>query len=179
VVQIWPGQTVTCLHTNRPGHIWTTLYYCTAISARYCGATNKVWKQNNLMTLFWDTLYTGKTQVPCKLNRNQVTYEYCNSCMKVMKIPFCHVSVIHRRNVTWMKLRQRRFLLNVGSNLPSFMASHLWRLQFWERESALRYRTHYDRVSTRLEAETAEWCVKDFTSNHYINLCPSNYQPTC
>jgi hypothetical protein len=27
VVQIWPGQTVTCLHTNSPGHIWTTLYY--------------------------------------------------------------------------------------------------------------------------------------------------------
>jgi hypothetical protein len=26
VVQIWPGQTVTCLHTNLPGHIWTTLY---------------------------------------------------------------------------------------------------------------------------------------------------------
>jgi hypothetical protein len=26
VVQIWPGQTVTCLHTNRPGHIWITLY---------------------------------------------------------------------------------------------------------------------------------------------------------
>ena len=28
VVQIWPGQTVTCLHTNSPGHIWTTLYVC-------------------------------------------------------------------------------------------------------------------------------------------------------
>ena len=26
VVQIWPRQTVTCLHTNRPGHIWTTCY---------------------------------------------------------------------------------------------------------------------------------------------------------
>jgi hypothetical protein len=26
VVQIWPGQTVTCWHTNSPGHIWTTLY---------------------------------------------------------------------------------------------------------------------------------------------------------
>jgi hypothetical protein len=25
VVQIWQGQTVTCLHTNNPGHIWTTL----------------------------------------------------------------------------------------------------------------------------------------------------------
>jgi hypothetical protein len=26
VVQMWPWQTVTCLHTNSPGHIWTTLY---------------------------------------------------------------------------------------------------------------------------------------------------------
>jgi hypothetical protein len=26
VVQIWPGQTVTNLHTISPGHIWTTLY---------------------------------------------------------------------------------------------------------------------------------------------------------
>ena len=26
VVQIWPGQTVICLHTISPGHIWTTLY---------------------------------------------------------------------------------------------------------------------------------------------------------
>jgi hypothetical protein len=26
VVQILPAQTVTCLHTNIPGHIWTTLY---------------------------------------------------------------------------------------------------------------------------------------------------------
>jgi hypothetical protein len=26
VVQIWPGQTVTCLHTISPDHIWTTLY---------------------------------------------------------------------------------------------------------------------------------------------------------
>jgi hypothetical protein len=26
LVLLVPGQTVTCLHTNRPGHIWTTLY---------------------------------------------------------------------------------------------------------------------------------------------------------
>jgi hypothetical protein len=26
VFQIWLGQTVTCLHTNSPSHIWTTLY---------------------------------------------------------------------------------------------------------------------------------------------------------
>jgi hypothetical protein len=35
VVQIWPGQTVTCLHTNRPGHIWTTLYSRTNSNARF------------------------------------------------------------------------------------------------------------------------------------------------
>jgi hypothetical protein len=31
VVQIWPGQTVTCLHTNSPGHIWTTLYFSVSV----------------------------------------------------------------------------------------------------------------------------------------------------
>ena len=36
VVQIWPGQTVTCLHTNSPGHIWTTLY----ASNRLCRVTD-------------------------------------------------------------------------------------------------------------------------------------------
>jgi hypothetical protein len=41
VVQIWPGQTVTCLHTNRPGHIWThlvsltTLHIYSSLHSRY------------------------------------------------------------------------------------------------------------------------------------------------
>ena len=38
VVQIWPGQTVTCLDTNRPGHIWTTLYVCNE-TIRRCKVT--------------------------------------------------------------------------------------------------------------------------------------------
>jgi hypothetical protein len=33
VVQIWPGQIVTCLHTNSPGHIWTTLYFMISVQA--------------------------------------------------------------------------------------------------------------------------------------------------
>jgi hypothetical protein len=33
VVQIWQGQTVTCLHTVSPGHIWTTLYVGTAATS--------------------------------------------------------------------------------------------------------------------------------------------------
>ena len=36
VVQIWPGQTVTCLHTNRPGHIWTTLYIAVCFEHSNC-----------------------------------------------------------------------------------------------------------------------------------------------
>jgi hypothetical protein len=36
VVQIWPGQTVTCLHTNSPGHVWTTLYNTAARSRNNC-----------------------------------------------------------------------------------------------------------------------------------------------
>jgi hypothetical protein len=49
VVQIWPGQTVTYLHTNSPGHIWTTLYkevlFPEALSGharlRTCGQTHR------------------------------------------------------------------------------------------------------------------------------------------
>ena len=33
VVQIWPGQTATCLDTISPGHIWTTLYVWRNIEA--------------------------------------------------------------------------------------------------------------------------------------------------
>jgi hypothetical protein len=32
VVQMWPGQTVTCLHTISPGHIWTTFYIVCLVS---------------------------------------------------------------------------------------------------------------------------------------------------
>ena len=35
VVQIWPGQTVTCLHTNHPVHIWTTLWFFRYVSLLY------------------------------------------------------------------------------------------------------------------------------------------------
>ena len=42
VVQIWPGQTVTCLHTNRPGHIWTTLYKALALLSGRCFAQRRL-----------------------------------------------------------------------------------------------------------------------------------------
>ena len=51
VVQIWPGQTVSCLHTNSPGHIWTTLYHLRRRQQSLCGVkivtTERNRKQNN------------------------------------------------------------------------------------------------------------------------------------
>jgi hypothetical protein len=39
VVQIWPGQTVTCLHKISPGRIWTTLY----INTKFKSKDRNVW----------------------------------------------------------------------------------------------------------------------------------------
>jgi hypothetical protein len=36
VVQIWPGQTVTCLRTISPGHIWTTWYIHSSNCSKPC-----------------------------------------------------------------------------------------------------------------------------------------------
>ena len=48
VVQIWPGQTVTCLHTNRPGHIWTTLYiWWEAEGAKHKLEKQRCWYNEN------------------------------------------------------------------------------------------------------------------------------------
>jgi hypothetical protein len=35
VVQIWPGQTLTCFHTNSPGHSWPTLYIACLVSLAF------------------------------------------------------------------------------------------------------------------------------------------------
>ena len=53
VVQIWPGQTVTCLHTNSPGHIWTTLYFPGSfvdIFPWIQGGSNMTWTNCDLFT---------------------------------------------------------------------------------------------------------------------------------
>jgi hypothetical protein len=51
VVQIWPGQTLTCLHTNSPGHIWTTLYICTLAELITGGLRNWICHQVNLISI--------------------------------------------------------------------------------------------------------------------------------
>jgi hypothetical protein len=42
VVQIWPEQTMTCLHTNSPGHIWTTLYIACPVIPSYSVRSSKL-----------------------------------------------------------------------------------------------------------------------------------------
>jgi hypothetical protein len=54
MVQIWPGQTVTCLHTNSPGNIWTTLYIaclvCEGLRTSHCSRTAGKWCTQAHMT---------------------------------------------------------------------------------------------------------------------------------
>jgi hypothetical protein len=96
VVQIWPGQTVTCLHTNGPGHIWTTLYIkatydkkyrcsCLALSTHYAR-----WYGAQKYTVFWDL-------TPCRL-------EYLPACTST-------VLPVHLQGQTFPALFFYRLLL--------------------------------------------------------------------
>jgi hypothetical protein len=70
VVQIWSGQTVTCLHTNRPGHIWTTLY-------------------NNLINVHYIGLRTNDRLISIRKMRTLIaqinTYSYKAFAQKISK----------------------------------------------------------------------------------------------
>ena len=82
VVQIWPGQTVTCLHTNSPGHIWTTLYLCcfqeVHIFQDLCHLTPLYWRDflnvrwaNDLITSQTLKYYQYKLHTPHYWFQNQ------------------------------------------------------------------------------------------------------------
>jgi hypothetical protein len=52
VFQIWAGQTMTCLHTISPGHIWTTLYLSLARISQACPWHHRptTWRHGNACT---------------------------------------------------------------------------------------------------------------------------------
>jgi hypothetical protein len=56
VVQIWPGQTVTCLHIISPGHIWTTLYMI---------VFNETVKRDKILPLDYLNLYACDLMMAC------------------------------------------------------------------------------------------------------------------
>jgi hypothetical protein len=72
VVQIWPGQTVTCLHTNSPGHIWAILYLKNLLCTLMLG--NSVWH-------FWEK----KRQL--KLCYLQLSYLYVTFVVSCFSSP--------------------------------------------------------------------------------------------
>jgi hypothetical protein len=75
VVQIWPGQTVTCLHTNSPGHIWTTLY----TDINICTYTHPHWKlMHQLYSWVW--LRAGISREVCKLQTLHNTHVSSKNC---------------------------------------------------------------------------------------------------
>jgi hypothetical protein len=71
VVQIWPGQTVTCLHTNSPSHIWTTLYTCHYLSTMVHGVISPNRRRSKNMWRSLRSVIRGKQQ-------RIVTSHYCH-----------------------------------------------------------------------------------------------------
>jgi hypothetical protein len=83
VVQIWPGQTVTCLHTNSPGHIWTTLLRQAAFWVRYKLRSKK---KLTISTRAWSivNLVVSIRNVTIRRKRGQARYKYA-SCRDFLK----------------------------------------------------------------------------------------------
>jgi hypothetical protein len=73
VIQIWPGQTVTCLHTNNPGHIWTTLYIL-----------------SDLRILFTIKMVTGVTEI-CRCRELKAKYIQQNSLISVHLMVYARI----------------------------------------------------------------------------------------
>jgi hypothetical protein len=87
VVQIWPGQTVTCLHTSSPGHIWTTLYIVTCglsgITICFLIISQTVHKM--CVLIFSTTLYFSETFLISRISQRD---KVINANMFSCKVPF-------------------------------------------------------------------------------------------
>ena len=73
VVQIWPGLIVYSLHTNDPGHIWTTLYMETTVFAKLDKVRFVYSLHTNDPGHIWTTLYM-ETTVFAKLDKVRLRY---------------------------------------------------------------------------------------------------------
>jgi hypothetical protein len=71
VVQIWPGQTVTCLRTNSPGHIWTTLY----INLVSCSCVIKNGNTVLCTKLYWENVVGERER------KNYIKLPRCCLCL--------------------------------------------------------------------------------------------------
>jgi hypothetical protein len=70
VVQIWPGQTVTYVHTNSPGHIWTTLYFVVGLTPfvrSYCDVFLFLGSMHNTCSLFGYIIRCMQMDISCWL----------------------------------------------------------------------------------------------------------------
>jgi hypothetical protein len=63
VVQIWPGQTVTCLHTISPGHIGTTLYISWSSWSSKCMRFGTVRCNGGTRIVVWDKRLVTITKI--------------------------------------------------------------------------------------------------------------------
>jgi hypothetical protein len=94
VVQIWPAQTVTCLHTNSPGHIWTTLYLYSNITLEmlHFAYFHAVWRMVSYFGRIQWSLPTAKNKKLIESCLDQVLEQHASFCFKNWRYWFCPFS---------------------------------------------------------------------------------------
>jgi hypothetical protein len=120
VVQIWPGQTVTCLHTNSPGRIWTTLYVDCIIaypeSTRFFFfdfITHMILQTVNINISYGCNLWTNK--------QRNFTIKSASMVDKLCEYHFVQCSPIYERALPceflWSSVL-KRWVWSVGGMIP-------------------------------------------------------------
>jgi hypothetical protein len=132
VVQIWPGQTVTCLHTNSPGHIWTTLYIQYTVNINFLEYA-KV-QSGPKFKRSWHLMWTKLAQSAGKIS-HMTRHKYsCN-------VPSVDTSITHLDSLA---LRGIRVLGICGICFPCWR-SKLYKLQYTHCLSILQADTEHGR----------------------------------
>jgi hypothetical protein len=135
VVQIWPGQTVTCLHTNRPGHIWTTLYSLPITRNKsvlfFANYLSTVSSKSNVCIL-WHT-YASFISLP----NFRLFFFYSKESVKIQAKSKRLQCLLLKHIWIW---RLAPLLLNLGSQLSWELSITPWAL--YPRDLSLRYAFH-------------------------------------
>ena len=91
VVQIWPGQTVNCLHTNSPGHIWTTLCQLNPVSFDTMNFSKGLFLRLFFGLCKWSETATREHVIKCHILPSTVSVGYSQTAAVCNTLPTCTV----------------------------------------------------------------------------------------
>jgi hypothetical protein len=144
VVQIWPGQTVTSLHTISPGHIWTTLYYASGMFVLLCFKYEnmKTWLKNTNVCLS-AIEFLAASNITCSFSQSTLAvqtmslapttcwqvFSHCNTT--TIRVPVCWIDL---DNCIELEMFDKRLItikkLNVNTLLIWLIAFYTYRTNF-------------------------------------------------